>query len=117
MERKKRLRRSDDIQRVRQKGKSFPHPHFVLIISDGEPDQEPRIGVISTKSVGGAVERNRSKRVLRKAAMNLFPRLRKGLELVLIARKKILDADTNEVTLELEKMCMKAGVILETSCS
>ena len=115
MERKKRLSRSDDIQRVRQKGKSFPHPHFVLIISDGEPNEEPLIGVISTKSVGGAVERNRSKRVLREAAMDLFPRLRKGLKLVLIARKKILDADTNEVTFELEKICTKAGIILETS--
>lgn len=112
MERKKRLHRSDDIQRVRQKGKSFPHPQFVLIVSSGAPGAETLVGVISTKSVGGAVERNRSKRLLREAAICLFPRIRPGLHLVLIARKKILDSDSGEIARELERACGKAGILL-----
>ena len=97
---------------MRQKGKSFPHPQFVLIVSNGAPGAETLVGVISTKSVGGAVARNRSKRLLREAAIRLFPRICPGFQLVLIARKKILEADSNEIARELEKACGKAGILL-----
>lgn len=111
MERKKRLHRSDDIQRVRQKGKSFPHPRFVLIVSQFDAAADSKVGVVATKSVGGAVERNRSKRLLREAVMKIYPRFRQGWQLVIVARKKILDCDANEVALELEKACLKAGIL------
>ena len=96
---------------MRQKGKSFPHPQFVLIVSQIDAASEPKAGVVATKSVGGAVDRNRSKRLLREAVTRVYPRVRPGTQLVLVARKRILDYDANEVALELEKVCLKAGIL------
>ena len=80
-------------------------------MSQSDAASEPKIGVVATKSVGGAVERNRSKRLLREAVRDIYPRVRPGAQLVLVARKKILDCDANEVALALEKVCLTAGIL------
>lgn len=58
--------------------------------SDREP---PRLGVSVSRRVGGAVERNRVKRVLREgfAQLAATPRLR-GVDVVLVARPGLAEA-------------------------
>lgn len=113
MERKRRLSRNEDIQRVRQKGKSCSHPCVVLTVLE-EPDfiEESKIGVIATKSVGGAVERNQAKRILREAVTPFLEAIRPNLQIVLIARKKILDCEMNAATLILKALLEKAGALV-----
>ena len=96
MERKFRLSHSLDIQRVRRDGKSYAHPLFVLITLPDDSVERSLIGVIATKSVGGAVERNHAKRLLRASADALAGHIREHHMILLIARKRILEAESSD---------------------
>ena len=110
MDRKDRLNHSIDIQRVRRYGKSIAHPLFVLIyLHDASVDNAP-VGVIASKAVGGAVERNRAKRVLRSAVTELHDDIQPDTMLLLLARQQILDHDAPEITGILAEQLKKAGL-------
>jgi ribonuclease P protein component len=64
-------------------------PHFVFLVarSPGELVRPPRLGLVVTKKVGSAVERNRVKRVCREC-FRLWPDfVPPGIDLVVIARQ------------------------------
>ena len=110
MERSKRLNRTLDIQRVRRQGKSIAHPLFVLVYYRDPSLESPMIGVIASKAVGGAVERNRAKRVLRSAAAELEEHIEPDQMILLLARKAILDHDSTEIRDILAEQLKKAGI-------
>ena len=113
MDRRDRLNHTLDIQRVRKYGRSIAHPLFVLVyLRDKEVDNAP-VGVIASKAVGGAVERNRAKRVLRSAAAELHENIRQDNMILLLARKPILEYDTPEITVILAEQLKKAGIFRE----
>ena len=91
MQRKFRLTRSEDFKRVRRSGKSYAHPLVVLIV---QKHDQPRVkvGVAAGRTVGTAVHRNRSKRLLREAMRTLIPNIASGLDLILIARPALASA-------------------------
>lgn len=96
MQRRFRLTRSTDFKRVRNYGKSFAHPLVVLIMLVAE---EPglRVGVAAGRSLGGAVQRNRAKRLLREAMRPEIPTLSSGHDLVFIARLPLLKAEFGDI--------------------
>ena len=110
MERRIRLRRSGDVRRVYDEGRSWAHPLLVLI---GRPNEMglSRVGVTASRKVGGAVERNRAKRLLREAARHLYPRFeREGWDIMLIARPKLIEAREQEVEEALASLLDRAGL-------
>lgn len=113
MDRKDRLNHTLDIQRVRRFGKSIAHPFFVLMILQDKNVNNAPIGVIASKAVGGAVERNRAKRILRSAASELHDTIRQDHMILLVARKAILTHDTPEITAILASQLKKAGITIE----
>jgi len=113
VERKNRLNHTLDIQRVRRYGKSIAHPFFVLIYDREKSVDNAPVGVIASKAVGGAVERNRAKRVLRSAATELHDRIRPDHMILLVARQPILDHDAPEITEILAAQLKKAGITTE----
>ena len=113
MDRKDRLNHTLDIQRVRRYGKSIAHPLFVLIYLQDKKVANAPVGVIASKAVGGAVERNRAKRVLRSAAAELHERMRQDYMVLLLARQPILDHDTPEITEILAAQMKKANLLYE----
>ena len=107
MKRRFRLTRSTDFKRVRSIGKSYAHPLVVLIAAPSEADTI-RIGIAAGRSTGGAVSRNRAKRLLREACRPLVPQLAPGKDIILIARASIVGANLDEVQEALRSLFQRA---------
>ena len=81
-----RLSRSADFDRVFRQGRSHAGREFVLYVFPRGEDDEPRLGLSVSRKVGGAVERNRVKRLLREAFAIDGDRLPAGTDAVVVAR-------------------------------
>ncbi|HWQ45339.1 MAG TPA: ribonuclease P protein component [Longilinea sp.] len=108
MKREARLSRSLDFKRVRRTGRSYAHPLFVLLALPSGLS-EVRVGFITSKAVGGAVERNRTRRRLRAAVDELFPSFSPGWDMIIIARRAALIASFDTIKDELRTLTIRAG--------
>jgi ribonuclease P protein component len=84
--RRGRLSRSGDFDRVVRRGRSLAGRDLVLYVFPRGDDEPPRLGLSVSRKVGGAVARNRVKRLLREAFAAVAPRVPAGTDLVVIAR-------------------------------
>jgi ribonuclease P protein component len=105
-----RLKQSTDFKRVRRSGKSYAHPFIVLIVlpADGE---RSLFGVTAGKTVGSAVQRNRTKRLIREAIRPLLPHVKPGWKVVLIARKPIATAQLTDIQAILQELFTRAHLL------
>ena len=86
--RRGRITRSGDFDAVYRRGRSAANRHLVLYAfarPDASPNEPPRLGLSVSRKVGGAVERNRVKRVLREQFAQLAPLLPRSTDFVVIA--------------------------------
>ena len=109
MERRIRLRRTNDVRRVFAEGRSWVHPLLVLIARPNGLDLS-RVGVTASRKLGNAVARNRAKRVMREAARCLYPQIGDGWDVMLVARKHILQAKEPQVERALAALLERAGL-------
>jgi ribonuclease P protein component len=105
-----RLTRSEDFKRVRRDGKSYAHPLVVLIVQNSGQSRV-RVGVAAGKSVGTAVYRNRTKRLLREAMRSFLPNIASGSDLILIARPALASASLTEVREAILTLLQRAKLI------
>jgi ribonuclease P protein component len=112
VKRKFRLTRTTDFKRVRRFGKSYAHPLVVLITS---PDTEMtlHIGIMASRTVGGAVDRNRAKRRIRACLDPFLTSIQPGWDLIFLARKATLDADFKELQTAFLALLKGAGLLVE----
>jgi len=81
-----RLSRSAEFERVYRQGRSTANRHLVLYTFPNATAERPRLGLSVSRKVGGAVERNRVKRLLREAFAQTEANLRAGQDVVVVAR-------------------------------
>jgi ribonuclease P protein component len=89
-DRSRRLRRKADFRRVQADARRVVTRHFVLLVAsrpEAQPvNERPRIGLIVSRKVGGAVARNRVKRLCRECFRLSAEMLPDGVDLIVVAR-------------------------------
>ena len=95
--REKRIRKSADFARIQREGARVTAPHYVFLLSRQPAEQEgpARLGLVVSRKVGGAVVRNRVKRLARECFRRWPEPWPAGIDIVVIAR-----AGAGDLTLE-----------------
>jgi ribonuclease P protein component len=91
-----RLSRSADFERVYRRGRAQGNRHLVLYAFPRGEGDAPRLGVSVSRKLGGAVERNRVKRLLREAFRAHAADLPADHDFVVVARPDARDLSERE---------------------
>lgn len=88
-----RLHRSAEYRAVYQGGRRWPQPHFVLFARPAPPQEhESRVGITTSRQLGGAVARNRLRRRLREVIRRNWRAAPAGWHLVINPRREAAGA-------------------------
>jgi ribonuclease P protein component len=106
---------TNDFKRVRLSGRSYAHPLVVIIQTEGSTANS-RAGIITGKSIGNAVNRNKARRRLRVILGQYLPIIKTPTDLVIIGRASIREASFQEIKLVVQKLLLKAGLLDQNDC-
>lgn len=106
-----RITSSRDFHKVYREGLHV-RSRYISVRCLARQDSETRVGFVAGKEIGSAVLRNRAKRVLREAYRLNKDRLKKGYDVVIMARKGIDDLEFAQVQDGLLSNLKKAGLLI-----
>ena len=92
------------------KGKNVVSPSVVVYIKKNRFGCS-RLGITCGKKIGKAVKRNRAKRIIRVAFRSLLPELGEHYDIVIVARTRCVYSTSKEVTRDLKKCFIQAGIL------
>ncbi len=104
-----RLRSSRLFQEAYNQSRRATGRYMVLFLRSG-PDASLRLGVVAGRRVGNAVSRARAKRLLREAYRLNRHRLHGVFDIVLVARRTILQGRWKEIEADLLQVAARAGL-------
>ncbi len=89
--------------------------YFASKIAKADPKKERhnRVGITATKKLGGAVERNRVKRIIRAGLAETEKNMpiKKGFLIVIVARSSAVGAKSSDIASDLTAAFKKLGLI------
>ena len=102
------MRRRGQYLAAQAQGKRFSTPHFGVTLA-AHPGAPPRLGLVVSRRVGGAVTRNRVKRLLReffRRQQTVLPQA----DIIIVARKGAHTLSYPKVVEELARVLLPPGV-------
>ncbi|MDD5349537.1 MAG: ribonuclease P protein component [Chthoniobacteraceae bacterium] len=100
--------RSEFLQ-VKAQGRAHAGRYMTLGVLPGRPAS--KVGLITSKRVGGAVERNRVRRRLRELMRLTRPAWKSGIWIVAIARRAAVTASFDQLQAEWLRLAIRAGLL------
>lgn len=88
-----RLAQSRDFARIRQRGERLSLGCLIANWNRLPDGATPKLGVVTSKKIGGATERSRARRLLRESFRQHQHEFAQPVELVLVARNSIAGKD------------------------
>ena len=102
LNKRQRIKKNEEFQKVFKKGKSFANRQFVVYCLKKENQTAFRIGLSVGKKIGKAVTRNQIKRYIRQTFLELKDNVRQDMDYVIIARNPAATLDFHETKKSLE---------------
>ncbi|MBR5818292.1 MAG: ribonuclease P protein component [Clostridia bacterium] len=106
----KTLNLNTDFRRAYKRGKVYTSPALVSYVTKNRAGI-CRIGITTSKKIGNAVERNRSRRVIRAAYRAVAPMTGGGWDIVFVARSKTKYLKSTQLEAIMLAHLKQAGVI------
>ncbi len=106
------IKQNSDFRRIYGRGRSFVHPAFVTYAIKNQKGKI-RLGITVSKKLGGAVLRNRAKRLLSAAFRECSPFIKQGFDFVLVARSRIFLLKSTEIKELLLKDLAEADLLIQ----
>ena len=108
------LRKQSDFSRVYKQGKSRGG-RFAVILYKRNGLKFTRTAFVASKKVGNSVKRNRSRRLMRAAYRAIEPNVKRGYDIIFVARAAITECREPEVERQLRKTLEGAGILTGSS--
>jgi len=109
--RNSRLAQSRDFARVRQQGERVAQGCLIANWGHLPEGALPRLGVVTSRKIGGAVARSRARRLLRESFRRHQHELAQPVELVLVARNSIAAKNFADVERDFLAALRRAGLL------
>ncbi len=105
------IKENRDFHRIYRRGKCTVAPALISYISARQYGGI-RIGITSSKKIGGAVVRNRARRVIRAAFRECTPHLRSGAsaDIIFVARSMTAKQKSTDIAHEMLAHLVSAGL-------
>ena len=105
------ITRNSDFTRAYKRGKSLVHSQVVIYINKNRCGAT-RVGITASKKIGGAVQRNRARRVIRHALYEALPKYAGSLDFVFVARGQTPHLKSQQLAKTIRKLLQQAGIQL-----
>ena len=103
-----RIKGKDNFQKVKENGKVFQFGLFGLSSLSRKDKEVTRFAfIVSTKISKKAVQRNRIKRLLADSVKVLLTKIKKGYDIIFLAKRRIIEVGKDEVNSEVKKALEK----------
>jgi ribonuclease P protein component len=105
---RQRLKTKAEFDHVFRRGQRLDGRLFTLVVAPNDREED-RLGLAVSRRVGGSVQRNRAKRLLREGFRLLQREGRGALDVIVLAKPELATLGLREVRRELEQRLRRAG--------
>ena len=107
-----RLKEKYRFQAVYRRGRSWANPEMAVHVL-ARPGSGTQFGFVVGKKIGGAVQRNRVRRLLREACRALAPHVPGGVDVVIVSRAAAAEASLAALMAGMRSLFEQAGLWTE----
>lgn len=111
LQKRYRLAKRADFSRIYRVGKSAANMQFVVYHKTNKQTERFRVGVSASKKLGGAVVRNRVRRLVKEAVRLNADKIASNRDIIVIVRRPVIDLRFKEVEKSLLHAFRRAGVL------
>lgn len=98
-------------ERLYRRGKSFVGKTVVTYVMFSKHDKV-MMGITTSKKIGNSVCRSRSRRVIREAFRIIAPNVKKGVNIIFVARGRTPYIKSTDVLMEMKEHLRQAGILI-----
>jgi ribonuclease P protein component len=98
---------SNEVRRALDAGQPIAGGRVVLLVAPGTG----QFAAVAARKIGGAVARNRARRILRAAWREVSPEIEAGHDVILVAREAIRSAKTQDLVAEMGELLRRGELV------